>query len=144
MKTKTQNYSNHSQVVPLYHFVTFFAILLLLAGAIIYLFQGNNKSQLFPWLFLLMVLTLFSITMHNRSFALRAQDRAIRAEENLRYFILTGKRLSPNIRMGQIIALRFASDDEFVELVEKTLRENLRSRDIKKVVKNWRPDYHRA
>ena len=141
---KLQNYSNHSQVVPLYHFITFLAILVLLAGAIIYLLQGDNISQLFPWLFLLLILTLFSVTMHNRSFALRVQDRAIRAEENLRYFILTGKRLNPGITMKQIIALRFASDDEFVELIEKTLSENLKSRDIKKSIKNWRPDYHRA
>jgi hypothetical protein len=75
---------------------------------------------------------------------LKAQDRAIRAEENLRYFILTGKRLSKQVSMRQIIALRFAEDEEFVGLTEKAIKENLSPKEIKKSIKNWRPDYHRA
>lgn len=39
-----------------------------------------------------------------RGFALKAQDRAIRAEENFRHFILSGKPFDKNLRMGQIIA----------------------------------------
>lgn len=141
---KVQNYSNHARLVFLYHIVTLLTIVALLVGAIIYLLQDNNISLLLPWMFILLILSLFSATLHNRQFSLKAQDRAIRAEENFRYYILTGKRLSPTIRLGQIIALRFASDDEFVDLVEKTLSENLQPRDIKKAIKNWRPDYHRA
>lgn len=142
--TKTQNYSNHSRIVPLYHIVTLLTIVALFAGAIIYLLQGDNITRLLPWMFVVLILTLFSVTMHNRQFALRAQDRAIRAEENLRYFILTGRRMSPAITIGQIIALRFADDAEFLELVEKTLSQHLKPREIKKAIKNWRPDYHRA
>ena len=50
-----------------------------------------------------------------RAFPLAVQDRAIRAEENLRYFSLTGKLLDKGLTMSQIIALRFADDNEFVE-----------------------------
>jgi hypothetical protein len=97
-----------------------------------------------PFLLILMVLTLVSVSFHCRSFALKAQDRAIRAEENWRYFILTGKRLNQNISLYQIIALRFASDEEFVSLAERTLEQNLKPDEIKRLIKNWRPDYYRA
>lgn len=144
MKRKIQNYSNHAHVVPLYHYLTFFALLVLIAGAIKIVFTDNNKTQLFPWLFLLLVLVTLSIGLFSRFFALKAQDRAIRAEENLRYFILTGKRLNQQITIQQIIALRFASDEEFVELVEKASTGNLKPDEIKRMIKNWRPDFHRA
>jgi hypothetical protein len=79
-----------------------------------------------------------------RSLALKAQDRAIRAEENLRYFILTGKRMDPRINIHQIIALRFASDEEFVSLVQKAAEENLTNKEIKQQIKKWRADWHRV
>ena len=116
----------------------------LLVGSIFYLLMNKNESSMLAFLFILMVLTLISVSFHCRSFALKAQDRAIRAEENLRYFILTGMRLNQNLSLYQIIALRFASDDEFVSLAEKAIEQNLKPNEIKKLIKNWRPDYHRA
>jgi hypothetical protein len=95
-------------------------------------------------LVLLLVLTLISVSFHSRSFALKAHDRAVRAEENFRYFVLTGTPLPHGVTLYQIIALRFASDEELVSLVDKTLRENLAAKDIKQAVKNWKADYHRA
>jgi hypothetical protein len=143
MARKQQNFSNHIHLVPLYHYLTFAAMAILLIGAVYNLVI--DKSENLPGiLFLLLVLTLVSVSFHNRSFALKVQDRAIRAEENLRYFILSGKRLDPGITIEQLIALRFADDNEFVELVDRALKENLGPREIKKKIKNWRPDYHRA
>lgn len=144
MNKKSQNFSNHVHWVPLYHFVTLTAMVVLIGSSIYYIASAKKDSQLQPLLFLLLVMTLISVSFHCRSFALKAQDRAIRAEENLRYFILTGKRLNQDLKMKQIIALRFASDEEFVALVEKTSKENLSAFQIKKEIKNWRPDYHRA
>jgi len=80
----------------------------------------------------------------SRQFAIKAQDRAIRAEENLRYFIITRKPLDSRITMGQIISLRFAPDDEFVVLVDRAINENLTPVEIKKAIKNWRADNYRA
>ena len=54
-----------------------------------------------------------------RTFPLKAQDRAIRAEENLRHFAMTGKLFDPRLTMNQIIALRFAPDKEFIDLARK-------------------------
>lgn len=79
-----------------------------------------------------------------RQFPIKAQDRAIRAEESLRYFILTGKPISRALTIGQIAALRFAEDEEFVALIDKALAENLSADDIKKTIKNWKADHHRA
>ena len=66
------------------------------------------------------------------------------AEENLRYYTMTGKTLPTSIRMSQIIALRFASDEEFVDLIDKCIKEQLSSKQIKESIKNWRGDYYRA
>src|SRR6202035_5016538 len=79
-----------------------------------------------------------------RIFAVGVQDRAIRAEENLRHFSLTGKRLDPRLTMKQIVGLRFASDAEFAELARKAAEESLPQDTIKKSVKNWRADYDRV
>ena len=67
-----------------------------------------------------------------RVFALKAQDRAIRAEENLRYFVLTGQLLDPRLGIRQIIALRFAPDDEFVGLAKRAASEQLTEDAIKR------------
>jgi hypothetical protein len=79
-----------------------------------------------------------------RVFALKAQDRAIRAEENLRHFVLTGKLLDPRLSVRQIIGLRFAPDEEFVALALRAAQENLSETDIKKAVKNWKADTYRV
>ncbi len=79
-----------------------------------------------------------------RIFALKAQDRAIRAEENLRHFALTGKLLDPRLTVKQIIGLRFASDAEFVALAQRAAEEKLSLDAIKRAVKDWRADYYRV
>ena len=78
-----------------------------------------------------------------RMFPLGNQNRVIRAEENLRYYVLTGKLLPVGLRMGQVIALRFAPDEELEALVNRAVNENLSPSDIKKAIKNWKGDYHR-
>ena len=75
---------------------------------------------------------------------MKVQDRAIRAEESLRYFILTGKPFDKKLQMNQIIALRFAGDEEFEILAQKAVTENLTATQIKQLIQSWRPDYDRA
>jgi len=75
---------------------------------------------------------------------LKAQDRAIKAEENMRHFMLTGKLLDSRITVRQIVGLRFASDEEFVSLAKRAVEENLTEDAIKRAVKNWKSDYYRV
>jgi len=75
---------------------------------------------------------------------LKAQDRAIRAEENLRHFVLTGKLLDPALTVRQIIALRFAPDGEFVALAGRAAAEHTEPDAIKRAVKVWRADTYRV
>lgn len=142
-----QNYKNHSRMVPLFHYVTFMLIILIISGSILKFYKSYTTSLhglLTPALFLLVGITFVLVAWYCRSFALKAQDRAIRAEENLRYFIMTGKLMDNKLRMGQIIALRFASDNEFVELARKAVSESMSPTDIKKAIQNWKADHNRV
>ena len=82
--------------------------------------------------------------LYSRSFALKAQDRAIRAEENLRYFAITGNLLDNKLTIGQIVALRFATNNEFVELAHRAVAENMTPKEIKMAIQNWKADHHRV
>jgi hypothetical protein len=95
---------------------------------------------------LLLVLTLCVIVASflARIFALKAQDRAIRVEENLRHFAMTGKLLDTRLSVRQVIGLRFASDEEFVALARQAADESLTPDAIKRAVKNWRADTYRV
>ena len=141
-----QNLKNHSQLVPGYHYVLFTMLLVILVLSIVNLVSTISAgTSLIPALmFLLSAVCLFLIAFFLRSFALKAQDRAIRAEENLRHFALTGKLLDSSLKVQQIVALRFASDDEFVALAARAAKENLSNKDIKAAIKTWRGDYYRV
>ncbi|MFM1877391.1 MAG: hypothetical protein RLZZ241_257 [Bacteroidota bacterium] len=140
----TQNLKNHAQYVKGFHGLLFILLLLILGGSISYLIHAD-KEQLYPaTLMVLMAVTLFVMTWYIRIFPLRAQDRAIRAEERLRYYILTQQALPESLRISQIIALRFASDAEFPALVERAVNEGLSAKTIKEAIQNWKGDYYRV
>ncbi len=142
MSAQTQNFKNHVRLVPGYHYLTYGLILgMMITGIIVAICSDRHLIGVFISSF---ATILALIGFYARYFAIKAQDRAIRAEESLRYFILTGKPISKNLRLGQIIALRFASDEEFVELATRAEIENLKSKEIKQAIKNWRGDYHRV
>lgn len=140
----TQTYKNHSRYVFLWHFVTGGLILAVLTGSIVNLYHSSADNLYSASLLVAISLILVSVFAFARSFALRVQDRAIRAEESLRHFILTGKPLDKQLRMGQVIALRFASDEEMPVLAAKAVSEKLHSSQIKQLIQHWRPDYYRA
>ena len=87
---------------------------------------------------------LVFVTFYARVFALKAQDRAICAEENFRYYLLTKEVLPKDLTVRQIIGLRFASNEEFAGLVKKAIEEKMTENQIKKSIKNWRGDFYRA
>jgi hypothetical protein len=142
----TQNYGNHAQFVPLFHYVLFGILVLALIGSCVNLYEswGDHSRLYSASLILVLVVCLAIVSFCARTFALKAQDRAIRAEENLRHFAMTGKLLDARLTVRQIIGLRFASDAEFVALAARAARENLSADDIKKSVKDWRADTDRV
>jgi len=143
---EAQNYANHRRYVPIFHFVLLPIILLTLIGSFVNLYQswGDHQRQYSASLIVVIMVCLALLPVLARLFSLKAQDRAIRAEENLRYYVMTGKLLNPKLTVRQIIGLRFASDQEFVELAGRAVEENLTEDAIKKAVKNWRADTYRV
>jgi hypothetical protein len=140
----TQNYRNHRRYVLLYHGLTLVAILALLIGSLVNLMHSSRDNLYSASLLVLIAFILGLLYVFVRRFPLKVQDRAIRAEENLRHFMLTGKPLDEQLTMRQIIALRYASDEEFVRLARRAVDEALNNDEIKKEIRNWRPDHCRA
>ncbi|HVG41686.1 MAG TPA: DUF6526 family protein [Chitinophagaceae bacterium] len=141
---KEQTYKNHRQYVFVWHVLTGLALIALIIGAVRNVLTSSEENLYSATLLLLVALIMVSIYWYARAFALKAQDRAIRAEENLRHFALTGKLIDSRITMSQVIALRFASDNEFPTLVSKAANEQLTAAQIKKQIKYWRSDLHRV
>jgi hypothetical protein len=141
---KVQHYKNHRQIVYGYYVFTGIPILVLLGMAVRKLIVDGRTGLETNIMLVLAGWVLLTMLFRSRAFALKSQDRAIRAEEGLRYFILTGKRLDPRLTISQITALRFAADAEFPSLAEQAARENLGNKEIKKQIKNWRSDWHRV
>ena len=141
-----QNLKNHTRFSPPFHFILV-PLVLILIGAAAYNFNKAMKAdtgRLVAGLFLLSSLILFLLTWLSRKFALMAQDRAIKAEEEIRHFSLTGKLLPKGLTVPQIVALRFASDNEIETLAKKSVTEGLSSSAIKKEINNWREDNYRV
>lgn len=143
---QTQNYKSHSRYVPMYHFVLLIIIVTILGLSVYNFYRAYDRHEgrlAAALIFALVIVSIF-FYIYTRGFALGAQDRAIRAEENFRHFVLTGKPLDSRLRLGQIIALRFAADAEFPSLAQKAADENMKGDDIKKAIQNWKTDHNRV
>ena len=141
-----QSYANHRQFVPAFHYILFPLLTLTLIGSMVNLSMSLGDHQRLYSASLICVLTIAMLILFflARIFPLRAQDRAIRAEESLRHYVLTGKLPDPRLTVRQFIGLRFASDEEFPALAQRAAAENLSTDAIKKAVKNWRADTYRV
>jgi hypothetical protein len=142
----TQDYSNHKQYVPLFHYVLFGMLVLTFIGSLVNLYKswGDHLRLYSASLLAVLTLSVIMLSLFCRVFALKAQDRAIRAEENLRHYVLTGKLVDSKLGVGQTVALRFAPDAEFVELARRAAADQLAPDAIKRAIKDWRADLHRV
>jgi Family of unknown function (DUF6526) len=144
---RTQNYKNHRQLIPMYHIVLLVLIIACLVASLYNLYNVFfiiRHGRLVATILFLLTDIILAMYYFSRGFALKAQDRAIRAEENLRHFALTGRLLDKRLKTRQIIALRFADDTEFLILSEKAAMENMKPDVIKKAIINWKADHYRA
>lgn len=142
---KAQNYSNHARYFPLFHFVVVPLLVLNFLSHLIRFLMAPSWTLAF-WTLLGIALILLALA--SRLMALKVQDRVIRLEERLRYREILSPQLAANaskLTISQMIALRFASDEELPGLVERTLNgEFATPKEIKLAIKEWRSDYLRV
>ncbi|MBC7937412.1 MAG: hypothetical protein H7Y86_18865 [Rhizobacter sp.] len=141
-----QNFKNHIRLVPL-HIFGYVLAFSAFGLALLKLWRSYNtgiSGILVPAILVFNAVALIIALWYGRSFALKAHDKAIRAEENLRYFAITGKLMDSKLRMGQIVALRFAPNNEFVDLAHRAVEENLSGKQIKQAIQHWKADYKRV
>jgi Family of unknown function (DUF6526) len=145
MAEQTQTYASHTRWVPMYHF---FAVPVLLINVIVTVLQFVRDPRPMTGWTVVVALALFLAVLVLRFMPLRAQDRVIRMEERARL-----ERLLPGDLRGrvgeltaeQLIAIRFAPDDEAPELTRRALNGELKSqKDIKGAIRNWRADHLRV
>lgn len=143
--TKPQNFSSHRKFVIPYHLILFLIIVVNLVWSGWRLFQEPGLPATMN---LLVAISLGLLFWYARIFPLKAQDRLIRLEERLRLSEILPDDLKSRIgdlTEDQLIGLRFASNEEAPDLVRQVLDGKLTGREeIKKAVKNWRPDYFRV
>lgn len=141
-----QSFKHHGKYVPLYHFFVL-PVLIINFGIQLYWWikLGLAPLRFFP---VLTAAALFVGVFYTRLFALAVQDRLIRLEEKLRYERVLPEELrwrADELTVDQFVSLRFASDEELPQLMQKVLDEKLTKRKaIKSLIKNWKPDYQRA
>ena len=145
-----QNLKNHANFDPSYHFFSSALLLAALAlsiGLLISTIFSHHELHLYAlWMF---IFTLYGVVLFIkvRVYPLKVQDRIIRLEERLRLAMLLDDNLRPRIHElteDQLIALRFASDEEIPKLVHETLEKKLTRKEIKERIENWRPDHFRV
>ncbi|MFL2434028.1 MAG: DUF6526 family protein [Vicinamibacterales bacterium] len=141
---KPQNYDNHAKFIPIFHYIALPLLLVNFFGA---LFQITQDITFYSFNQLGLAISLIIVAVFTRLFALKAQDRVIRLEEQLRRQTLLPdalKERATRLTMEQIVALRFASDEELADLTQDALNNNTSPKALKQAVKHWRPDYDRV
>ena len=145
MANQGQNFSNHTRMVPPFHYVALPILLVNFVSAVRGLFDGITFDASLD---VLVAVALIIVALFARVFALKAQDRVIRLEMRLRM-----RELLPEDRQGrindftptQMVSLRFAGDAELPELARKVLDENItKTTSIKKMITDWQGDYFRV
>jgi hypothetical protein len=139
-QSEPQNLKNHARFDPPYHF---FLTSVFFGNVIVSIVYAARHFCFYSaWLVLAAIAALVALFIV-RVYPLKVQDRVIRLEERLRLQALTPREWHAQIYRlteDQLIALRFAADDEVVELAKQALEHNLTRKQIKQRIKSWRAD----
>ena len=141
-----QFFRNSIRYYPPHHFIYYPIILTLLAFSLYFIFATKDKL-IWTFITIIFVVLLYLAFMMRQHYALTLQNRIVRLELRYRYFAQTWKRfenIEHQLNDDQLFALRFATDEELKELIEKTFQENLSGTAIKKAIVNWNADYNRV
>jgi hypothetical protein len=140
-----QSYATHRRYHPIYHFVT---LPILTINVIVMIVVAVRSFSLLAVWNVIVAFALFLLSAIVRFYATKTQDRIIRMEETVRLFRVLPPELQPRIAeltTGQLIALRFCGDEELPELTRAILAGEVRGREnIKRRIRNWRPDAQRV
>jgi uncharacterized membrane protein YcfT len=141
----SQNYANHRKNIPVFHFFVLPFFVFYIGWSISHLVKNFSADTVVG---VLLAIALLLSALYARMFALAVQDRVIRLEMQLRMASVLPADLRfriPEFTVGQLVALRFASDAELPDLSRKVLQEKLEDRNaIKKMIRDWQPDTQRA
>lgn len=141
MADRVQTYASHRRYIPEFHF---FVLPVLIINAVLMLWGFARHPGFDPGWRAVVAVALAIGIWTARSMALRAQDRIIRLEERMRLERLlppSMREQASSLSTSQLIALRFASDDEVPDLTRRVIDGELRTRaDIKRAIRSWRPD----
>jgi hypothetical protein len=141
----SQNYKNHRRYFPLFHYV---ALPILLANVVVAVMHAVHRPSAWNAWLVVVSLALVSGLVAGRASTLYVQNRLIGLEMRLRLAATLPPELRTRIgelRLRQLIGLRFASDAELPALVERCLRGELATADaVKREIREWRSDYVRA
>src|SRR5688572_17608296 len=140
-----QTFSNHARFVPAFHMVAFPILAILFLWSAWRVATGFTVDRL---MFLMLTMATLILLFLARIFALTVQDRVIRLEMRLRLAQLLPNDLRPRIAEltpKQLVALRFASDEELPDLCRTVLTDRVSDpKAIKKMIRKWEGDYLRA
>jgi hypothetical protein len=142
--SKPQSLKSHARFDPPFHFFLTFVFLGNVIVAIVYMVY--HVCFYSAWLVLLSVAAVLAL-LKLRQYPIKVQDRVIRLEERLRLEALAPSEWHTQIYRiseDQLIGLRFAADDEVVELAKQALEHNLSRKQIKERIKSWRADTWRV
>jgi hypothetical protein len=144
---KNQRYENHTRYNPFHHFVLTPLTTIIFGWTIAKMDFSSQDAALESGFLFIGAFVLVSLPLIARMYALTLQNRIILNEMRSRYYHLTGKTFDEkeqNLRLGQIIALRFAPDNELLSLMDRAITEKLTAKEIKQQIKNWKGDYLRV
>ena len=140
-----QNFENHTRWHPAFHFFILPVMLINFFWAVVIFVKAPGWNS--GW-WIIVSLALLMLTTFVRTYSLKVQDRLIRLEEKLRYQQVLSPALAQQINAltpGQIVALRFAADEELEELVSAvTAGKFVKTKELKQAIKHWRADHFRV
>jgi hypothetical protein len=142
-QSSEQNLKNHGRLDPPFHIVLFFILIANLIFSVVHMIRHHADAWFAgPW-FVVLSIAVFIPFFKLRTYPLKVQDRVIRLEERIRLQALAPAAWHAQIYKlseDQLIGLRFAADDEVVELAKQALEHNLTRKQIKERIKSWRAD----
>jgi hypothetical protein len=145
MAVREQSYKTHARWLPLFHF---FVIPVLLVNVLVEVSRLWRMPGLGTAYGVVLAVAILGVGFLTRTQPLTVQDRLIRLEMRLRLRQILPPDLQPRINdltHRQLVAMRFASDDELPELVRDVFAGKITTpKDIKMRVKSWQADWLRA